>query len=122
MKAVLKLIVVALIANATWHVGSALTSYYKFKGSVYAAAMEKEKNQNESDLRQKVVELASTYDLPVTGDMITIRSEEHHTNVEASFTQPISVLPGYQFPWPFRMTVDAYVITPVKLDDLLKPQ
>ena len=122
MKAILKFILVALIANATWHVGSALMPYYKFKDAVYAAAMEKEKNRSEDDLRQRVVELASMYGLNVTGEMVTIRSEEHHTIVEASFAQPVSVLPGYQFPWPFRMNVDAYVITPVKLNELLPPQ
>ena len=119
MKSILRLIVVALIANALWHVGSALSSYYKFKDSVHAAAMEKGKS--EDDLRQKIAELASTYDMPVTGDMITIQSQEHHTIVEASFTSPISVLPGYQYPWPFSMTVDAYTITPVKLNDQAKP-
>lgn len=120
MKVILKFIVVALIANAIWHVGSAFASYSKFKDSVYAAAMEK--GTTEDGLRQKTVELASTYDLPVTGDLVTIRSEEHHTIVEARFTQPISVLPGYQYPWPFSMTVDAYVLTPVKLNDLAKPE
>jgi hypothetical protein len=120
VKAFLKLIVVALIANALWHVGSALIPYYKFKDSVHEAAMVTERTEN--DLRQKIVELASTYDLPVTADMVTIRSQEHHTIVEASFTQPISVLPGYQFPWPFRMTVDAYVMTPVRLNESRKPE
>jgi hypothetical protein len=119
VKTILRFIVVALVANATWHVGSALTSYYKFKDSVYAAAMERGRGEN--DLREKIVELASTYDMPVTGDMVRIRSEEHHTIVEASFTQPISVLPGYQYPWPFSMTVDAFLITPVRLNDLVKP-
>ena len=119
MKAILRLIVVALVANALWHVGSAFSSYYKFKDSVHAAAMEKGKS--EDGLRQKIVELASTYDMSVTEDMVTIKSEEHHTIVEASFTQPISLLPGYQYPWPFSMIVDAYVITPVKLNDLGKP-
>jgi len=120
VKAILKLIVVALIANALWHVGSALTSYYKFKDSVYVATMEKGRNEN--DLRQKITELASIYDQPVTEDMITIRSEEHHTIVEASFTQPISVLPGYEYPWPFSLSVDAYVLTPVKLNGLVNPE
>ncbi len=120
MKAILKLIVVALIANATWHVGSTLMSYSKFKDSVYVAAMQKATREN--DLRQKIVELASTYDMPVTRDMVKIRSEEHHTIVQASFTQPISVLPGFEYPWPFRMTVDAYVLNPVKLNDSAKPE
>lgn len=119
MKAFLKLILVALFANALWQVSTGLMPYYKFKDSVLAAASVTERSEN--DLRQKIVELASMYDLAVTGDMITFRSQEHHTIVEASFTQPISVFPGVQIPWPLRMTVDAFVMTPVRLNDSAKP-
>ena len=119
MKAILKLIVVVLIANALWRIGSAYTSFYKFKDSVRAAAMDEGKS--EDDLRQKIVELASTYDVPLTAEAITIRREPHHTAVEGSYTTPVAVLPGYEYQWPFSLDIDAYPITPPTRLDPARP-
>ena len=120
MKTLLKLIVMALMANAIWRVGSAYASFYKFKDSVYAAAMEEGKSVDE--LREKILELASTYDLPLTAETLTIRREVHRTIVEGSYTKRVNVLPGYEYQWPFTVDIDAYVIVPpVKLNDLASP-
>jgi hypothetical protein len=108
VKAILKLIVVVLIANAIWRVGSAYTSFYKFKDAVYAAAMDQGKS--EDDLREKILELASAYDVPLTAESITIRRETRHTVVESSYITPVALLPGYEYQWPFSLDVDAYVI------------
>jgi hypothetical protein len=110
VKTIVKLIVVVLIANALWRLGSAYTSFYRFKDSVREAAMDQARS--EDDLRLKIVELASTYDLPLTPEAITIRRELHHTFVEGSYTMPVAVLPGYQYPWAFSVDVDAFVIVP----------
>ena len=120
MKALIKLIVVVLLANALWRVGSAYTSFYEFKDSVYAAAMDESKS--EDDLREKVLELASTYDLPLTADTVSIHREVHRTTIEGTYKMPVAVLPGYEVQWPFSVDIDAYVIAPpTKLDDLARP-
>ena len=119
MKAILKLIVVVLIANALWRVGSAYLSFYRFKDSVRVAATDQGKSAD--DLRQKIVELASTYDVPLTPDAITIRREANHTIVESSYTTPLAVLPGYEYPWPFSLEVDAYAMAPGSLTNIPRP-
>ena len=107
MKTLLKLIVVALIANALWRAGSAYTTVYRFKDSIYEAAMQ---GTTEADLKQKVVELAHTYDLPLTAEDLTVTREVQHVSVKTSYTSPVAVLPGYEYQWPFTVDVDAYVI------------
>ena len=120
MKALIKLIIVVLLANALWRVASAYTSFYKFKDSVYAAAMDE--NRSEDDLREKIVELASTYDVPLTADTVSIHREVHRTTVEGSYKMPVAVLPGYEVQWPFSVQIDAYVIAPrTELKDLARP-
>jgi hypothetical protein len=118
MKAFLKFVLVAIFANALWQVSTGLSPYYKFKDAVLEAASVTGRSEN--DLRQKIVELASMYGMAVTAEMITFQPGEHHTIVEASFTQPISVFPGVQVPWPLNMYVDAPVLTPVKMNDSAK--
>ena len=107
MKTLIKLIVVALIANALWRVATAYTTFYRFKDSINEAAMQ---GTTEADLKQKVVELARTYDLPVTAEDLTVTRDVQHVSVKTSYTSPVAVLPGYEYPWPFTVDVDAYVI------------
>jgi hypothetical protein len=117
VKRLIKLIVVVLMANALWRIGSAYVSFYRFKDSVRFAAMDLRKS--EDDLRIHILELASTYDVPLDEDAITIRREAQHTLVEGSYKTPIAVLPGYEYKWPFSLDIDAYATVPPA--DLAKP-
>src|SRR5882724_6310109 len=105
------------MANALWRIGSAYVSFYRFKDSVRFAAMDLRKS--EDALRTNILELASTYDVPLAEDAITIRREAQHTLVGGSYTTPIAVLPGYEYKWPFSVDIDAYAAVPPS--DLTKP-
>ena len=119
MKIVLKLIVVALLANALWHVASAYVTSYRFNDAVLGAALQE--GIPEDELRQKVVDLASTYSVPIAAAGITFSFEEHHTTVAGSYTLPVSLFPGYEYRWPFNLSVDAYVVAPpTRRGDLIK--
>ena len=81
-----------------------------------------DQSQSEDRLRQKILELASMYDVPLTEEAVTIRRDQRHTFVEGSYISPVAVLPGYEYQWPFSMAVDAYVIDlPPSLDEPAKP-
>ncbi len=121
IKALVKLVVAVLIANAIWRIGSAYMSYYRFKDAVADTAVNS-KEKTDEELRDRVLELAAAYDEPVTSEALTIRREPQHTYIEAAYTKPITVLPGYEYQWPFSLNVDGFVIVPVKLGDLANPQ
>ena len=117
MKTIIKLIVVAVLANALWHVGTAYAGFYKFKDSVSEAA-----SQGESTEAQKIVELASTYDLPLAADDFTVTREVHHTAIRGSYKQRVAMFPGFEYQWPFNIDLDAYPIAPpTRRGDLIKP-
>jgi hypothetical protein len=105
IKLILKLALVALVANASWRVGSAYVSHYKFQDAVQQAALFRG-TQNDDVLRKKIFELASDFDIPVTDDQVTLTTSEHHTVVEGGYTRIIEVVPGYQYPWEFTFHVD----------------
>ena len=120
MKIILKLILVAVLANALWRVGSAYATFYKFKDSVTATAAGEPGTEDE--LRQRIAELAATYDLPLKADDITVTRDPHHTAVEGSYKKPVTLFPGFDYQWPFSVDVDAYVIAPpTRRGDLIKP-
>ena len=114
MKTILKLIVVAILANALWRVGTAYAAFYKFKDS--------QGESTEEELRQKIVELASTYDLPIRADDVTVVREVHHTAIHGSYKQGVAMFPGFEYQWPFSIDLDAYPIAPpTRRGDLIKP-
>ena len=95
----------------SWHIASAYISYYKFKDAVNEQAIHSA-SRSESQLRDKVIELAATYDEPVDPDAITIRRDDEHTIVQTSYLKPVAVFPGYEYQWPFSVNVDAFVVLP----------
>jgi hypothetical protein len=105
IKALVKLVIVALVANASWRVGSAYLSHYKFTDSVQQTTLFRGKRTDDV-LRMRVFELASDYDIPVNEGNLTLRSEDHHTIVEGSYIREIELLPGFRYPWRFSFHID----------------
>jgi len=111
IKLIVKLAIAALVANACWRIGSAYASYYRFKDSITETARYS-KGKSEEQLRQRVLELAATYEVPVDEDTISVKRSENHVIVAASYTKTIDVLPGYPYRWPFTVDIDAYTVDP----------
>ncbi|HEY3052362.1 MAG TPA: hypothetical protein VGK04_03135, partial [Thermoanaerobaculia bacterium] len=78
IKLILKLIVVALLANAAWRVGSAYVAHYKFEDAVQQAALFRG-SKTDDVLRRRIFELASDFDIPVSDDQVMLITNEHHT-------------------------------------------
>lgn len=110
MKVLFKLAVVALIANATWRVGSEYVTHYRFADSVQEAALNA--RQSEQELQKRVLELAVKYGVPLAEDAIAVRRENSRTYVEGSYVKPITLLPGYDRAWVFTLSVDSYYLAP----------
>jgi hypothetical protein len=113
MKLLLKLAIAGLVANAAWRVGTSYASYYGFKDSVRQAALVRE--QSEAMLRDRVVKIGADYGVPVTEDSFTITTELRRVFLAGSYVQPILLLPGYEYPWPFVWEVEAYLVEPPRL-------
>jgi hypothetical protein len=109
IKAILKLAIAALIANASWRVGSAYLSFYKFKDAVQETT-QFDADRSDELLRQRILELAAQYDVPVAADGFTIQRSDYHTIVDGAYTQKIDVLPGYPYPWRFSFHTDTFVV------------
>jgi hypothetical protein len=113
LKLIVKLAIVALVANACWHVMSAYASYYKFKDAVAQTTLFGNDKTIEQ-LRARVVTLAAEYDLPVGEDDFSLRREARRTIVDGSYTRPIELAPGFSRPWEFRFRVETYSDAPVR--------
>ena len=110
MKLLIKLAVVALLANASWRLGMEYLTHYRFADSVQEAAIDS--GQSDAQLRQHVLELAARYDVPLTDEALTIRTVDRRRYISGTYVKPITILPGYNRDWAFTLGIESYVITP----------
>ena len=105
IKFILKLAVAALVANATWRVGSAYLAHYKFKDSVQRGGAVPRHASRTTSCGERIFELASDFDIPVSGRTTSRCARvEHHTVVDGELHALDRAVPGYTYPWPFTVT------------------
>lgn len=109
LKLLLKLGVVALAANATYHVGSEYLTYIKFQDSIRDAAIFKARNDEE--LTAKIVSLAQQYEVPLDEDNLSIVRVGQKVDVTGWYDKPIEIFPSYEYPWHFGLSVDVTTLT-----------
>jgi hypothetical protein len=115
-KLLVKLALAALIANAAWRLGSAYVTFYRFKDAV-AETAQFGNQRSKAELQQRVLELASQYDIPLAADAVSVRRDDpNHTIIDGSYTQPVNVLPGYRYLCPFVWHVDVFTVGPSKAE------
>jgi hypothetical protein len=107
IKLFLKLAVVALLANAVYHVGSEYLTYIRFRDAIRDAAMFKA--SNDEDLSARIMELAGEYDVPLEESALTIHREERKVSIAGHYDKPIELVPTFFYPWPFSWSIDATV-------------
>jgi len=109
MKLLFKLLIVALIANATWRVGSAYLDYYRFKDAVREATAHRG-TKTDGEIHDRVFQLVIEYDIPVTDENLKITRRDNHTIVEGSYVRPVEVVPTFKWDLHFDVYVDTFVV------------
>jgi hypothetical protein len=117
IKTILKLAIVAIIANATWHAFVPYSAHFKFKDAVESASQYGFEIPDDM-LRLKVLEIAAQYDVPLTPEDFTLRRDEKHTIIDGSYTLHIELFPGFKYPYTFKWHTDTFTVQPPKLNDL----
>jgi hypothetical protein len=112
IKLAIKLAIVALLANAAWHLMAAYTSHYKFKDAVQQATLFGN-DKSVEQIKTRVLALASDYDLPLREGDVSVRREQLHTFVDGAYTKNLDLLPGYSRPWSFEFHTDTFSEAPM---------
>jgi hypothetical protein len=118
VKLIIKLAIVAVLANAGWRLATAYVTFYRFKDAVVEIA-QFGVQQTSSDLHQRISALAIDSGLPLADDAFTVRRDSfNHTFVDGSYVQPVELFPGFRYPWPFSWHVDVLTLTAAPPDPL----
>jgi hypothetical protein len=105
MRLIIKLVIAALVANAAWHVGTTYAAYYKFNDAVKEATLFGAA-KSDDQMKQRVLELASQFDVPLAEDNVKVRRDSGHTFVDGSYTRIVELFPGVKRPWAFEVHID----------------
>lgn len=111
MKTLIKLIIAALVVHATWRAGTVYFRYYQFKDAVQQTA-QFSGTRSENALRDRVLEIAKELQVPLDSDRVTVRRQDNHTLIDATYDEQIELLPRYYYPWVLKVNVDAFTIVP----------
>jgi hypothetical protein len=105
IRTLLKLAVVALVANAIWHLFGAYSPNYKLQDGIQYAAQNRAQLSDEA-LKERILDIAGQFEVPLSGDEVAITHTDKHTVVDVSYVRPIELAPGFRYPWPFSIHVD----------------
>ena len=111
MKALIKLVIAALVVHATWRAGDAYLRYYRFKDGLQQTA-QFSLGRSENEVHTQAVELAKRNGVPIDPEDIAVTRKDNHTLIDASYEERIELLPRYYYPYRFKLTVDAFTIVP----------
>jgi hypothetical protein len=104
IKRIVKLAIVALLANAAYRVGLEYLTYIKFRDAIRDAAMFNAKSAE--DLRSRIMAIADDYDLALDDDSIEITLDERVWHIDGSYTKPIEIAPRFEYAWPFPYSLE----------------
>ena len=111
MKALLRLVIAALVIHATWRAGAVFWRNYQFKDGVQQTAQFSGQKSN-AELVRQVMEIASANEIPIEESAVNVRRTENHTLIDVSYEEQIEIVPRYFYPWRFNVNVDAFTLIP----------
>ena len=108
IRTLVKLAVAGLALFALFNVGSVYWDHYQFQDAVQEMAQFSE-NETAEQIRGKVLDLATAREIPLDPADLTVTRGNHRTEVNATYSREVLVLPRYSRVWDF--TVHVVVIT-----------
>lgn len=108
IKTIIKLAIVALVGFSLYHVGTVYWDHYQFQDSVQELA-QFANNESPEQIRAKILDLASARNIPLDPEDLTVTHANHKTEVIATYSREVLLLPRYPRVWDF--TVHVSVIT-----------
>jgi hypothetical protein len=104
IKTLVKLLIVALVLNALYRVGTAYWTHYQFEDSVQQLAQFADRATPE-ELRAKVLEQAGTFEVPLDPENLAVTRGNRRVEVDATYFRDLELVPRYKRHWDFKIHV-----------------
>jgi hypothetical protein len=117
IKRLIKLAIVLGIAHAAWRAIPVYIRYVQFRDAL-AEVARFSGGQSEEQVRGRVAQVAIDSKVPIDPDSIAIGHEASKTAIQASYIEPVELLPSYVYPWKFDIDLDVIHVRPTSVDQL----
>ena len=107
MKTFLKLLIVAIVINASARAGMAAVRHYQFKEAAQQAVLFGASTPT-ADVRQVIVQRGKELSLPVGPANVTVRRQGGRTWADAAYSQSVELFPQQIYPMNFSFKVESY--------------
>ena len=108
----LNLAVVALIAHAGWKVGPVFFRYFELKDRITEAARYAGKH-TAAELEKQIMEIAGAEGIVLEAKALHVQKSGDHVRVDASYTEPLELLPRYYYPHQFTFSIQTVLARPM---------
>jgi hypothetical protein len=109
IKTGIKLALLAVVANATWHLFVAYSAHYKLRDSVRYAAQNRG-DKTDEQLHDYIMDLAADADVPISPEAVVVTHVGLTTAIVASYTRRLELVPNRPYPWTFSFRIDTYTL------------
>ncbi len=106
MKTIIKLLVAAVILNATARLGLSAWQQYQFRDSVQEMLLFGN-SQTTAQLQEQIVEEAEEQGVPLAASDVVVERQGMLTTAETTYVDEIEVFPRYVYPMTWSFKVDA---------------
>jgi hypothetical protein len=110
MKLLIKLAIVAFLANAAYQGGRVYLAHFQFTDAVRQAATVRD--QTDQQLRQRILELAERHSIPTTGEDFTVERQNRRVLVRGAYVKNLTLAPRWVYPWRLTWDIDTQVVDP----------
>ena len=104
MKTILKLLLVAAVLNACVRGASAAWTYYQFKDTTEQTLLFGGDAAVDT-LKEQIMRRAAELEVPIDPQQLEVTRDGPRTAARASYTQPVEIFPGFQYPFTFEFNV-----------------
>lgn len=106
MKTIIKLLVAAVIVNATARLGLSAWTNYQFRDSVQEMVLFGA-TQTTAELKKEIVNAAADQGVPIADQDVVVERQGFLTTAEVTYVDEIEVFPRYIYPMTWTFKVDA---------------
>jgi hypothetical protein len=117
IKRLIKLAIVLAIAHAAYRAIPVYIRYVQFRDALTEVARFSG-GQTEGQVRGRVAQVVIDSKVPIDPDSIAIGHETNKTAIQASYVEPVELLPSYVYPWRFELDLDVIHVRPTSVDQL----
>jgi hypothetical protein len=106
IRKIVKIAVFLLIANALYQVTPVALHHMQFKDALQQLVLYAQK-ATDAELINRAMTLADENNIPLEREYVRVRRETGSIHIDASYVQPLRILPRYAYPWEFDIDAQA---------------